>query len=69
MNNKLCDFCRCELYPPHRTAAGIASGNLGTLKGLCYRCSCALESGKASARIIVSESKAMAQRAQERRVR
>jgi hypothetical protein len=38
-----------------------------TLKGLCGRCAKGLESGKSSARIMVAESKSIAQRGQERR--
>lgn len=59
MNNTKCDLCNVALDRYTR----------GSLRGLCGHCSKQLESGKASARIIVSESKAMAQRAQERRVR
>jgi hypothetical protein len=47
MNN--CDLCR---RPIERT----------TLKGLCGHCAKLLESGKASARIVVQESKAIAAR-------
>ena len=58
MTTTRCDLCRCELYPQTKTQ----SGNIGTLRGLCYRCSRSLTTGKASARIIVAETKAMAER-------
>lgn len=49
---KHCDLCGAEY---HANAGGA-------LRGLCRNCGKLLESGKASARIVVAETKAMAQR-------
>ena len=53
-----CDCCRRDLELRR-----------GTLRGLCHQCSILIESGKYAARIVVAESKAMAVRAAERRIR